>query len=176
MQIKLVVAMDRNGGIGFKNKLPWGEPISAYIHNFKKLTLGKTVLMGRKTWESLPEKFRPLPGRRNIVLTRDRDYVANNAYTVYNFDPSIAPSILQNSKEEIFVIGGRQLFEIFEPLATKMYITLIDAEFEVDTYFPSYDRVGWKQKLPNPKDFVPKGDTSHFNLQFIEMTRTHPLA
>lgn len=169
--------MDQHGGIGFKNNLPWGDPIPAYMLRFKALTLGKTVLMGRKTWESLPEKYRPLPGRRNIVLTRDKEYVAENATTVYDFDPRVKPSILQSGNEEVFVIGGREIYKMFEQLASFMYITKVDGEFEVDTYFPHYNRAGWKERLPKLQDFVSRHDgKTPYDLRFIELVRSHPKA
>lgn len=187
MEIKIIVAMDRHGGIGFKNRLPWEtyndqtdrweNPLKEDMRHFVNLTRGHTLLMGRKTWESLPKKMRQDSGRRYIVLTRNTDYVAENATTVYDFDPGVKPSILQSGNEEVFVIGGRQIYEMFEPVASVMYITKVDGEFEVDTYFPHYDRVGWKERLPRLQDFVSSNDgKTPYNLRFIELTRSHPKA
>ena len=103
--LTVIAAVARNGVIGKDNRLPWHLP--ADLKHFKALTTGHTVIMGRKTWESLPERFRPLPGRQNIVVTRNAGYAASGA-TVVN---SLADAVAAASGSEAFVIGGAELYQ-----------------------------------------------------------------
>lgn len=134
MMISLIVAHDKNQVIGYENKMPWHLP--GDLQYFKDMTMGKPIIMGRKTFESIG---RPLPGRRNIVITRNEAYSASGIETVPSLDAALA---LVNEVPEIMVIGGAQIFELALPLADKLYITLINNEFKGDTYFPRYD--GWR--------------------------------
>jgi dihydrofolate reductase len=133
--IAFVLAMDVNGLIGKDNGLPWHLP--ADLKYFKKLTIGHPVVMGRKTHESIG---RPLPGRRNVVLTRQTDYEARGC-EVYH----AAEDILKRARGASiwFVIGGLQVFQAFEPFADRMYITLIEHAFDGDTHF-TFDRDAWR--------------------------------
>lgn len=132
--ISLIVAHDKNRVIGYENKMPWHLP--GDLQYFKEMTMGKPVIMGRKTFESIG---RPLPGRRNIVITRNKSYKANGIEVVSSLDEA-----LQLTKEdvEVMVIGGEQIFRLALPLADRLYITEIDEEFKGDTYFPEYE--GWQ--------------------------------
>lgn len=134
--ISLLVAVDQNRLIGRKGTLPWRLP--ADVKYFKEITMGHPIVMGRKTWESLPK--RPLPGRKNIVLTQNIDYQAPGADIIHD------PGELANKvgQEEVFVIGGAQVFSYFLPVADRLYITEIDHVFEGDTYFPQYDVDKWR--------------------------------
>jgi len=153
MTISFIFAMDRNRAIGYENKLPWHLP--ADLKFFKTTTMGHPILMGRKTYESIGK---PLPGRRNIVLTRDRDYTAAGCDVVHSPEEAIA---LVGEGEEGFVIGGAELFHLFLPYADKMYVTRIDHAFEGDTYFPEIDEGKWRlvsteagvRDEKNPYDF-----------------------
>jgi dihydrofolate reductase len=114
------------------------------LKRFKKITNGHPVIMGRKTWESLPEKFRPLPGRLNIVVTRQSSYIAAGAEVSTSLESAIRKasedsSTLQNSPSEIFIIGGGELYKEALPFADKLYLTLIDEEKEGDVFFPEYE-------------------------------------
>lgn len=126
-QVSMIFASDKNSGIGFNNKLPW-DSIPEDMEWFKQCTMGKTVVMGRKTWESLPERFRPLPGRTNVVLTSNTD----------NFiDAIVSPSIeavLERFKDEkeIVVIGGGEVYKSFAPYVTRVYQTNILDTHRVD--------------------------------------------
>lgn len=96
--------------------------------------------MGRKTWESLPEKFRPLPGRTNIVVTRQTGYEAPGAVVVDSFEAAHAAVARAEGANEIFVIGGGELYTAALPFASRLYLTLVDADAEADTYFPPYEQ------------------------------------
>ena len=137
--LTLIAAVARNGVIGKDNRLPWHLP--ADLRHFKALTSGHTVIMGRKTWESLPPNFRPLPGRRNIVVTRNAAFRAEGA-TVVN---SLADAVAAAQDGEAFVIGGAELYAAALPLADRLQLTEIDADFEGDTHFPAFDSREWRE-------------------------------
>lgn len=128
--ISLIVAHDENRVIGYENAMPWHLP--GDLQYFKKMTMGKPVIMGRKTFESIG---RPLPGRRNIVITRNADYKQEGIETVGSLEEAYA---LVHDAPEIMVIGGEQIFKLALPDADRLYITKINATFKGDTYFPSY--------------------------------------
>jgi len=137
--LTLIAAVARNGVIGVDNRLPWHLP--ADLQHFKALTLGNTVIMGRKTWESLPAKFRPLPGRRNVVVTRDGSYRAEGAVVALSLPAAIEAA----ETGEAFVIGGAELYAAALPLADRLELTEIDAAFEGDTHFPAIDPHRWRE-------------------------------
>ena len=137
--LTLIAAVARNGVIGKDNCLPWHLP--ADLKHFKELTTGHTVIMGRKTWESLPAKFRPLPGRRNIVVTRNGDFHAEGA----TVSTSRADAIAAANSDEAFVIGGAELYAAALPLADRLQLTEIDAAYEGDTWFPAIDKSVWRE-------------------------------
>lgn len=134
----LIAAVARNGVIGIDQRLPWYLP--ADLKHFKALTLGHSVIMGRKTWESLPARFRPLPGRRNFVLSRV-GYSAAGA-TVVN---SLTAAITAVENGLAFVIGGAELYAAALPLADRLQLTEIDATFDGDSHFPVIDRRDWRE-------------------------------
>lgn len=137
--LTLIAAVARNGVIGIDNRLPWRLP--ADLKRFKALTLGHAVIMGRKTWESLPAGFRPLPGRRNIVVTRDAGYHAKGAAVATSLPGAVAAA----ESGEAFVIGGAELYAAALPLADRLQLTEIDAAFEGDTWFPAIDPRHWRE-------------------------------
>lgn len=135
--ISIIVAVSEDWGIGKDNELLWH--ISEDLRRFKRLTQGNTVVMGKKTWESLPKK--PLPGRKNIVLTDIPGECIDSAITAY----SIEDSLSKCSKEEnIFVIGGGSIYRQFMPLADRLYITHVHKKTSADVYFPVIDLKIWK--------------------------------
>jgi dihydrofolate reductase len=139
-RLTLIAAVARNGVIGRDNQLPWRLPED--LMRFKAVTAGNGVVMGRKTWESLPESFRPLPGRRNIVVSRNPDYVAEGATVV----DSVAAALgIAADTNEVFVIGGAELYAQALPLADCLQLTEIDADFEGDARFPDFDRRQWRE-------------------------------
>ena len=133
----MVVAMGRGRVIGKDNGLLWRIPDD--LKRFKALTLGHPVIMGRKTWESLPERFRPLPGRTNIVVTRQDSYEATGAVVVHSLDEARAAAARAEGADEVFIIGGAQLYNEALPFADRLYLTLIDDTKEGDAYFPEYE-------------------------------------
>lgn len=137
--LTLIAAVAKNGVIGMDNRLPWRLP--ADLKHFKTLTLGSTVVMGRKTWESLPINFRPLPGRRNIVVTRNRNFEAEGATVV----ASLPEALCAAKQGETFVIGGAELYAAALPLAQRLQLTEINADFEGDTRFPVIDQGQWQE-------------------------------
>lgn len=139
----LIWAMDANGLIGKDGGMPWHLP--AELAYFRKTTMGYPVIMGRKTFESLG---RPLPGRRNVVLSRNPEYRADGAETMS--DPQ---AVLDKFRSEpFFVIGGAQIYRLFLPHAEKLYVTRIDHAFEGDEYFPEVDWEQWRleSEMPGP--------------------------
>jgi dihydrofolate reductase len=137
MRLALIAALDRNGLIGRDNALPWHLP--ADLQHFKRTTLGKPILMGRKTWESLG---RPLPGRHNIVLTRDPGYRVEGATVVTSLDAALAAA---GDADEVMVIGGAALYATLLPRADRLYLTRIDAAFAGDAWFPEIALDEWRE-------------------------------
>ncbi|MDQ0245514.1 dihydrofolate reductase [Bacillus fengqiuensis] len=134
--ISFLVAMDQNRVIGKDNKLPWHLP--ADLKYFKELTMGHPIVMGRKTYESIG---RPLPGRENIVITRDKDYTAEGCTVIHSI--SEVKELEEKRNDELFVIGGAEIFEQTFSIADRLYITMIEAVFEGDTYFPDFNEDEW---------------------------------
>ena len=137
--LTLIAAVARNGVIGIDNRLPWRLP--ADLRHFKALTLGHTVIMGRKTWESLPVNFRPLPGRRNIIVTRNGNYQAEGAAIAASLPAAVAAA----EGSDAFVIGGAELYAAALPLADRLQLTEIDTTFDGDTFFPAIDPQQWQE-------------------------------
>ncbi len=140
MPITLVAAISKNNCIGKDGALPWHMPED--LKHFKKLTTDKIVLMGRKTWESLPEKFRPLPNRLNIVITRQIEYDVPAGVEVY-FD--VEQAFASHREEDIFVIGGGQMYNLTINLAESLEITHVEKEVEGDVFFPTIDLSIWEE-------------------------------
>lgn len=124
---------DENQLIGQANKLPWHLP--ADLKHFKAVTVGDAVLMGRKTYESLPIK--PLPNRRNIILTRNKDYVAPGAEVFHSKEAIL--SAVDTDQQTLHIIGGGEIFKLFIDEVDELYQTIIEGDFEGDTYFPALD-------------------------------------
>ncbi|HYF29233.1 MAG TPA: dihydrofolate reductase [Candidatus Paceibacterota bacterium] len=134
--ISLVVALGHNNVIGKDNGLLWHLPDD--LKRFKMLTLGHPVIMGRKTWESLPERVRPLPGRTNIVVTRDENYRADGALVARSIEDAFELAKASPGSEEICVIGGGEIYRLALPHATRLYLTLVDDPTPGTVTFPDY--------------------------------------
>ena len=153
-KITLVVAMDNNGVIGKGGKVPW--KLRRDMKHFADTTIGKTVVMGRKTYESLPANFKPLPNRRNMILTNDSEFLAPNC-TILRY---VAEILELSRTEEVFVIGGGQIYRQLMPYANKIIMTDVDAEIEGgDTFFPNIGpewkgRLLWRQEVDSRNDFA----------------------
>lgn len=138
-RINLIYARAANGVIGKDNAMPWHLPED--LAHFRQLTQGCPVIMGRKTWDSLPPRFRPLPGRRNVVLTRQLDWAALGAERAGDLAQAIA---LCAEAEDIWVMGGAQIYAQAQAQAQRIELTEIDREFEGDAYAPVLD-AGWRE-------------------------------
>lgn len=138
MRRTLVVAVARNGVIGRDNKLPWRLPDE--IAYFKRVTMGHPIVMGRRTWESIGK---PLPGRKNIVVTHQRDYQARGCIVVHSLDDAWTAA---GDADEVCIIGGTTLFEESLPIADRIHYTEVEADVEGDTFFPSFDRTQWQER------------------------------
>lgn len=134
-EIALIAAVARNGAIGLGNDLIFREP--ADQKHFRDTTLGHPVVMGRKTWESLPARFRPLPDRRNIVVSRNRAFAAAGAEVAHDLDQALAQA---QGAPRLFVIGGAELYRLALPQAQWLMLTEVDADLQGDTFFPAWDR------------------------------------
>lgn len=135
--VAMIAAMDRNRVIGNRNAIPWRLP--AEQQYFKRVTMGHTVLSGRINFEAMK---RPLPGRRNVVLTRDPAYASAGCEIVTTASEALE-RYANNKNSPLFVIGGEQIYRLFMPYADTLYVTVIDAEFEGDTVFPEMDLARW---------------------------------
>ena len=139
MALNLIFARARNGVIGHNNTLPWHLPED--LAHFKATTLGQPVIMGRKTWDSLPVKFRPLPGRMNIVVTRQTDWHSDGAHVVHSVDEALQAC---PTEAQPWVIGGAELYRLAMPKATRVVVTEIDADYEGDAFAPELD-ASWQE-------------------------------
>ncbi len=131
MKLHLIYARARNGVIGKDNQMPWHLPED--LAHFKRVTLGQPVIMGRKTWDSLPARFRPLPGRMNIVVTRQSDWHAEGAMRATSIEDAMR---LCSTAPDAWVMGGAEIYRQAEPLASTAVVTEINADFEGDAYAP----------------------------------------
>ena len=133
MQLHLIFARSQNGVIGKDGVLPWHLPED--LAHFKRTTLGCPVIMGRKTWDSLPPRFRPLPGRANVVVTRQPDWQAVGALRADSLEAAMR---LCGNAPDVWVIGGAQMYALALPLASTAVVTEIDSELEGDAFAPSF--------------------------------------
>jgi len=138
--ISLILARADNGVIGANGALPWRLP--GDMRRFKALTMGKPCIMGRKTWDSLPKK--PLPGRTNIVVTRDASFNADGAVVAHSFDEALAMA-RSETPAEIMVIGGAEIYAAALPRAGRIHLTQIQAAFEGDAHMPAFDKEIWRE-------------------------------
>ena len=136
MLVSIIAAMDRNRLIGNKNQLPWHLP--ADLAHFKKVTMGKPVIMGRKTFESIG---RPLPGRTNIVLTRSADFHAENVLVAQSLQQALEYAA---GNDEVMIIGGSSIYELALPEANRLYMTYVQDTCQGDAWFPDFDLGQWR--------------------------------
>lgn len=164
MNLTLIAAIARDGGIGIANGLPWR--LRKDLLRFKANTMGHPIIMGRKTWESLR---RPLPGRRNIVISRNPDFVAEGAEVADSL-----PSALQLAGEcdEAFVIGGAQVYAVALPYADRLLITEVDTVADADAYFPSGARAAFREIS---REHHPADAENEHPFDFVEYRRAGPI-
>lgn len=166
MKIALVVALGLKNEIGANGKLLWHLP--ADLKRFKDITTGHHVLMGRKTYESIPEKFRPLPNRVNIILTTNRNFTAQNCIVVYTLNEAI--EIAKKAGEtELMIIGGGEIYELAMPIATTLYITRVNESFsEADTFFPKWNT---EEFIETEYTSFDKNDKNLFDFYFQKLEK-----
>jgi dihydrofolate reductase len=156
MTTSLIAAVAENYVIGKNNDLIWYLPKD--LNFFKNTTKGHFVIMGRKNWLSIPEKYRPLPGRPNVVVTRQKDFKAEGCHVVHSIEEGLALAKAQG-ETEAFVIGGGQIYKaaLESNLIDKMYITWVHKTYEGDTFFPQFDATAWNEVARE----VNEADTRH---------------
>ncbi|MBN1252469.1 MAG: dihydrofolate reductase [Bacteroidales bacterium] len=161
MKISIIVAFDEKSGIGKDNNLLCYLP--ADLKNFKKLTSGNAIIMGRKTFESLPNGA--LPNRRNIVITKNEKFNSNNIEITNSIDKAIN---LCKNENEIFIIGGAQIYNQFIKKVDYLYITKIHHVFDADTFFPEIDNKKWKIESD---EYFKSDEKNKFSFSFIKLSR-----
>lgn len=159
-RISQVVAMAENRVIGRDNALPWHLP--ADLAHFKRVTLGKPIIMGRKAHEAIG---RPLPGRHNIVMTRNRAYRAEGCTVVHSVEEAVAAA---GPVEEIAVIGGEEIYRQFLPWTDLIHLTIVHAAIEGDTWFPNIDEAGWRTVESQER---PADDRNRYRMTFLLLQR-----
>ena len=159
--ISIIVAVSKNQVIGKDNKLAWNLPDD--MSYFSNMTKNHSVIMGRKNWESIPKKFRPLPHRKNIVVTRNNDFKGEGAIIVNSIEKAIEKSRLSED-EEIFIIGGGEIYKLGFKYVDKLYITEIYSDINGNTYFPKWNKENWKEisRISYPKD-----EKHEFNFDYV---------
>lgn len=150
MKVSIIAAVARNRAIGKDNQLLWHLPDDMKF--FRKTTFGHPVITGRKNYESIPEAFRPLPSRQNVIMTHRDDYEAPGADVVSSLEEAISKAeahAREKGKDEIFIMGGGTVYReaMEKKLVDRMYLTLVDADFEADTFFPEWNAVEWKEQV-----------------------------
>ena len=143
MKLKLIYARAANGVIGLNNQMPWHLPED--LAHFKRTTLGCPVLMGRKTWESIPAKFRPLPGRANLVITRQPDWKAEGAHVVHSLEEGLTLALAHCPEgKDLWVMGGAEIYAQAASIAEEAVVTEIEADYEGDAFAPQLG-AGWQE-------------------------------
>jgi dihydrofolate reductase len=163
VKLALIAAVARNGCIGKDNALPWRLPED--LQHLRRVTMGWPVIMGRRTWESLPARFRPLPGRRNIVVTRNSAWRAEGAEGAQSIDDALA---LAATADQAFVIGGSELYAATLPRADELVLTEIERDFDGDARFPAWDRSRFREMQRTHHHAAPPND---FDFDFVTYRR-----
>ena len=161
MIISLIAARSKNNVIGKDNDLPWKLPDD--MKYFMETTKGHHVIMGRKNYESIPEKFRPLPNRTNLVVTRQENFHAPGCIVVHSLTRALEIA-KENGELEAFIIGGAEIYKQGLALTQRMYLTEINAEIKGDTFFPSFDLTNWiaTSRIPHDAD-----DRHQYDFEFV---------
>ena len=162
MIISIIVAMDKNRGIGLNNRLPWRLPDD--LKNFKSLTLGHYLIMGRKTYESIGQA---LPGRNSIVISRNPDFSAPNCQMAQSLENALELAEAAG-EEEAFVVGGSQIFQEALPKADRIYLTQVHVSLPADVHFPEYDPDEWEEQMT---EFHPPDAKHPFGFTFHKLIR-----
>jgi dihydrofolate reductase len=159
MTVSIIVAMAENRVIGLKNQLPWH--LSADLKRFKQITMGFPIIMGRKTYESIG---RPLPGRQNIIISRNPSFKAEGCQVFHDLDEAIQMAV--SAYEQVFVIGGATLYAEALKWASRIYLTQVHAQIDGDTFFPEFASLDWSETHRETFDDDPTVDFSYSFIQF----------
>ncbi|MGC1243554.1 MAG: dihydrofolate reductase [Chryseosolibacter sp.] len=165
MIVSAIAALSRNKVIGKNNDLPWRLPDDMKF--FMNKTKGHHVVMGRKNYDSLHEKYKPLPQRTNVVITRQKDFVAPGCIVLHAVEPALEIA-KDNSETECFIIGGAEIYRLAMPYTTRMYLTEIDAVIDGDTYFPDIDQDEW---VEISREHHPADDRHRFAFDIVVYDR-----
>ncbi|MET0023368.1 MAG: type 3 dihydrofolate reductase [Sedimenticola sp.] len=158
--ISIIAAMAENRAIGIENRLPWRLP--ADLQHFKRLTVGKPIIMGRKTWESLPGL---LPDRPHILVTGNRDYVAEGCTVTHSIEQALEAA---GDAPEVMIVGGAAFYEQMLPRAERLYLTLVHTRAEGDAFFPEYDPAEWRETA---RQQCQADEKNPFDYTFITLER-----
>ena len=161
MKISLIVAMANNRVIGLDNKMPWH--LSADLKKFKSITMGSPILMGRKTYESIG---RPLPGRTNMIISRNLDYQQEGCLVFNDLNTSLKKA--SECTQEVFIIGGSDLYKAILPMVDVIYLTLINKDFQGDTFFPEIDFNEWSEVA---REDIKDDPSVYFNYSFLKLEK-----
>jgi len=164
MTISIIAAMGKQREIGYQNKLLWRLPNDMKF--FRATTMGKPILVGRKTFESFGGK--PLPGRTNIVITQDNNYQREGAIVVHNIDDALKAGKSAASTNEIMIIGGGSFYEQLLPMADRLYLTYVDGDFKADSWFPAIDESQWQV---TKSELHRADEKNEFDHEFVVMDR-----
>jgi len=160
--VSIIAAMDRKRGIGVDNKLPWR--LSADLKRFRELTMGHHIIVGRKTFESIG---RPLPGRRMIVVTRNRNYKAEGCDVAHSVEDAINMA-KKRGESEVFICGGAEIYAESIGIADRMYLTFVEARVAADTFFPEFDEHEWSE---GESFYQPADEKNQYAFSFKLMVR-----
>jgi dihydrofolate reductase len=162
--ITMIVAVDKNNVIGKNGDIPWSGRLRGDMRHFKIYTMGKTVVMGRKTYDSIPEKFRPLTGRKNVVMTNSATWESEGCVATKDIEKIKKLSL----SEEVCIIGGAEIYRLFLPIADRLIITVVDTEVENgDTFFPDV-KSGWNKNILSEHE---ADEVNQFSFTIFEYTR-----
>lgn len=167
MKVSFVVAVAKNMAIGVNNALPWHLPED--LKFFKRVTMGKPMIMGRATFDSIGK---PLPGRPNIVITRNHDYKAEGTTVVYSLDDALkaAQRVMPEGQDEVTIIGGAQIFRDGFSRADRLYYTEVDATPAADTFFPEFDRSQWSETF---REYHAPDERNPYPYSFVILDRRY---
>lgn len=168
MIISMIAALSRNRVIGKNNDLPWKLPDDMKF--FMEKTKGHHAIMGRKNYDSIPQKFKPLPQRTNIVVTRQKNFIAPGCIVVDSLTKGLTLAE-ENNEPETFIIGGAEIYKLGLPHAHRLYLTEIDALIEGDTYFPYFDKDQWSETSRFHHD---KDERHAYSFDFVTYDKTKP--
>lgn len=157
IKCSMICAASQNGVIGRDGRMPWSVPSD--LKYFRDCTMGHPVIMGRKTWQSIP---RPLTGRTNIVITRDKSFKSKSAIICYSKEDAIKAAVSQcekDKKSQYFVIGGTEIYELFLDICDNIYLTIIMAQLQGDRFFPAFEKLSdWSLKSHQDVEKIPSDD------------------